>query len=230
MNRIKFQLAVCAMAASATVFAVESSKSAELLSISAKGDGLKQSANSMKGSDADAVKTTTRSLEFFKTDSAAKALGNASISYIGGGSSDDSSSGVSSASVARALDSVGLKYSKGSDGKFKVSWTIKGGPRTHMTVINAKSSNYCGVETRDVWAIGFSAETIDSNNLQALLELNATYKLGAWEVHKNDGKMFAIFTIRMPANASGAALRAASIYAAEVADDIELKATKGDAF
>ena len=229
MKKLKVHLAAVVVAATSAVFASASGvvKTVGPLSVSDKEAALKQGVNPMSdgGADPDMVKMAES-----KAGSAAKSIGNASISYIGGGSPSEGKSGTSDAGVEEALRSVGLRYTKLDNGNLRVNWTIKSGPRTHLTFVNAKSSNYYGVEMRDVWAIGFSATSIDSNNLQALLELNAKYKLGAWEVQKCNDKLYAVFTIRIPANASGKTLKTAMICAAEVADEIELKATRGDEF
>lgn len=155
------------------------------------------------------------------------ATANASISYIGS-SDSSSSSGKEDGRVRRALNSAGVNFSVDSDGDFKVNWTLTGG-RTHNTFINSRVSNYSGMELREIWAVGFVANSIDSGNLQALLELNATYKLGAWEVQKkSNGQYWAVFSVKVAADASGEVLKLMSNLVAQAADGIEAKATHKD--
>lgn len=172
----------------------------------------------------ESVDAASPKLGEFKASSVAA---NASISYIGSSDSSSSSS-KEDGRVRRALNSAGVNYTVDGDGDFKVNWTLTGG-RTHNTFINSKVSNYSGMELREIWAVGFVANSIDSGNLQALLELNATYKLGAWEVQKkSNGQYWAVFSVKVAADATGEVLKMMSNLVAQAADGIEAKATHKD--
>ena len=159
----------------------------------------------------------------------AKDLSNAKVSPLralaSGSSADSSKSG--DPRVRRALDSAEVKYTIDKDGDFRIGWNTEDS-RDHMVFVNGKTSEFGGMEVREVWAIGFRADSVDANNLQALLELNHSYKLGAWEIAVQNGKTVAIFCVKIPADASGETLRAVSCIVAHVADKVESEATNKD--
>lgn len=159
----------------------------------------------------------------------ASTAANASISYIGSPSVGAAApSGKGDPRVYRALSTAGVNFTVDDDGDFRVNWTLEN-RRTHNTFINSAVSNYSGMELREVWAVGFVVNSIDANNLQALLELNATYKLGAWEVQKKpNGQMWAVFSVKVAADASGEVLKVISNLVAQAADGIEATATHED--
>ena len=130
--------------------------------------------------------------------------------------------------VRRALEMARVSYSIGSRGDFEVKWTIEG-QRTHTAYIYSQTYNHDGIEFRKVWAVGFVSNKINANNLLSLLKLNSTYAIGAWEVENLDnGQLAAIFSVNVPANATGDYLRIVSSTVARTADGIELTATRED--
>jgi len=153
---------------------------------------------------------------------------NASISYIGAPQAAAAAAGKADARVRRALQVEDVKFTEDDDGDFRVQWTLDGG-RKQTTFINSNVSDCGGMELREVWSVGFFAPSIDANNLQALLEMNAMYKLGAWELQKKpDGNYWAVFSVKVSADATGDALKLISNLVAKTADDIESKATHED--
>ena len=207
-----------ATSVSAGVFAADSAASSKL-SYSIKGD--RQQANVMQ-------KAINTDVPKIGAAPSGGLTANASIAYIGSTPAATSATGKADVRVRRALQSAGVKFAEDEDGDFRVHWTLDGG-RTHMTFINSRVCDCGGMELREVWAVGFVVPSIDANNLQALLEMNASYKLGAWELQKKrDGKYWAVFSVKVSADASGEALKLISNLVATTADDIESKATRED--
>ena len=216
MKNLLFVLMAASVAAGA--FAADTAASSKL-SYSTKGDSLQ--ANVMqKAVDADVPKIGTAP--------SGGLTANASIAYIGSTPAASSAKGKADVRVRRALQSASVKFTEDEDGDFRVQWTLEGG-RTHVTFVNSRVCDCGGMELREVWAVGFVAPSLDANNLQALLEMNASYKIGAWELQKKrDGKYWAVFSVKVSADASGEALKLISGLVAKTADDIESKATRED--
>ncbi len=130
--------------------------------------------------------------------------------------------------VRRALEMARVSYSIGPRGDFEVEWMIEG-QRTHTAYIYSQTCNHDGVEFRKVWAAGFVSDKINANNLLSLLKLNSTYANGAWEIKNlGNGQLVAVFSVNVPADATGDYLRIVSSTVARTADGIELIATHED--
>lgn len=146
------------------------------------------------------------------------------------GVDDGSSTSKADERVRRALESADVKYTVDSDGDYKVEWTIGDG-RTHVVFVNSNTSKLGTMELRNVWAVAFIADEVSVNNMRALLELNAKYKVGSWRlVKRNDGKFIASFNVTVSANCAGQALRTFTQVVASTADEIEKTVTKADKF
>ena len=162
------------------------------------------------------------------SDGASK-LVNAKISRIGSKSAptpaDTAESGDSR--VIRALESADVKYTVDKDGDFRVLWGT-GDSRDHLVFVKGKTIEFQGIELREVWAVGFKTESVDADALQKLLELNRSYKIGAWEIAVQNGKTLAVFSLKIPADASGEILKAITSVVAQVADKIEAETTHKD--
>ena len=141
---------------------------------------------------------------------------------------EDSSSKADSR-VRRALESADIKYSIDDDGDYKVHWTLEGG-RTHVTFVNSNTVRLGSMELREVWAIAFVADEVSANNMRALLELNAKYKVGAWRMAKGRNGYQVSFCVTVSATCTGQALRTFTQVVASTADEIENTVTKADRF
>ena len=161
-----------------------------------------------------------------------------SVSMIAFGQLRDiaSESSKGDSRVRIALEQSSVKFSVDSDNDFRVSWSLEG-KRDHVVFINSKTQTYSSgeglgnIELREIWAIGFVSKEVSESNLRTLLERNASYKVGAWALHKrNDGKYEARFVIQVPADCRGSVLRQFTNLVAKTADGIEKMATGADAF
>lgn len=145
------------------------------------------------------------------------------------GADESTSSSKGDVRVRRALESAGVKYTVDSDGDYRVHWTLENG-RTHVVFVNSNTTRLGSMELRKVWALAFAADEVSANNLRALLELNAKYKVGGWCMVKRDNKYVVSFDITVAANCAGQALRTFTQIVASTADEIENTVTKADQF
>lgn len=142
---------------------------------------------------------------------------------------EEDSSSKADARVRRALENADVKYRIDKDGDYRVQWTLDEG-RTHVVFINSNTTKLGSMELREVWAIAFVADEVSANNMRALLELNAKYKVGAWRMYKGRSGYQVSFCVTVSANCAGQALRTFSQVVASTADEIEKTVTKADKF
>ena len=158
------------------------------------------------------------------------ALCATSFAQLGEISTDEpASSPKADVRVRRALESAGVKYAIDKDGDYKVTWTLEEG-RTHVVFVNSNTTRLGTMELRKVWAVSFVADEVSANNMRALLELNAKYKVGNWSLSKQNGGYIATFNVTVAANCAAQALRTFTQVVASTADEIENTVTRADRF
>jgi hypothetical protein len=132
--------------------------------------------------------------------------------------------------VRSALDNAGLKYTITDNGNFKIPFDMGNG-RTQVVIVNSKTYEFGGAEIREIFsvaAIVSSKSAFTQNNLFRLLELNETYKIGAWQIHGGESPYILQFAIRAGANTSSSILADLIKLAATTADDMEQRLTDED--
>jgi len=132
--------------------------------------------------------------------------------------------------VRSALDNAGLKYTITDNGNFKIPFDMGNG-RTQVVIVNSKTYEFGGAEIREIFsvaAIVSSKSAFTHNNLFKLLELNETYKIGAWQIHGGESPYILQFAIRAGANTSSSILADLIKLAARTADDMEQRLTDED--
>jgi hypothetical protein len=132
--------------------------------------------------------------------------------------------------VRSALDNAGLKYTITDNGNFKIPFDMGNG-RTQVVIVNSKTYEFGGAEIREIFsvaAIVSSKSAFTQNNLFKLLELNETYKIGAWQIHGGESPYILQFAIRAGANTSSSILADLIKLAAKTADDMEERLTEED--
>lgn len=132
--------------------------------------------------------------------------------------------------LAKALDSVGVKYDVNSYGNYLVLYTMsKNEERSQNVVVMSKTEKYDGIEIRELYAIGAELDDYpDSDTLLYLLEQSATMKIGSWGVDYGDSSVYILFSIKVPADIGAEALNSFIYFAAEVADEFEEEFTGED--
>lgn len=125
------------------------------------------------------------------------------------------------ARVRDALNEAKLQFTELANGNFRLHFTLDG-DRTHLVFIDTKTSTLGIFDIRDVWAIGYQSKELPSQEVLAkLLTDSSTRKVGAWELHENEGMYYALFNIKVAADCNGEGLKSILWAAAEIADAME---------
>jgi len=125
--------------------------------------------------------------------------------------------------VSKALDEVGWRYEVDRDGDYRVimSWQEDG--RSQLVFVTSATNTLGGQEIREVWSEGWRREgdSFPPAIAVRLLEANAGYKIGAWELHRVAGAARAAFTARIPADCPAEFLGKVVSTVAVTADEME---------
>ena len=132
--------------------------------------------------------------------------------------------------IKSKLENLGIKYQITDKGNFKVIFDMGQG-RTQMVVINSNTYEYGGMEIREITSIAAIVDSkydFNQNNLFRLLELNETYKLGAWQINGGTSPYILQYALRISANSTQSVLDDLIRLAAKTADEMEQKLTSED--
>jgi len=134
--------------------------------------------------------------------------------------------------VEKALKKLGLKYKVDKDGDFLLVFATEG-ERKQVVIINSGTETLRKMELREIWspAAQFSSKPPSALS-QALLEKNASFKVGSY-AYKKAGEgdaYYLVFHAQIPANASAEELISVAIGVAETADAAESDIMKTDDF
>lgn len=138
------------------------------------------------------------------------------------------------ARVKRALEEEGLKYRIDENWNFLLTFEGVEEDRTHVVVVKSGTERMGASEIREVYAVGYQGKPLGKAQLEELLEANARYIMGAWEVSPvetdadNRRVQQARFCIRLDAEAPGETLRTALEIAADICDAREAEWMEGD--
>jgi hypothetical protein len=128
--------------------------------------------------------------------------------------------------VKRMLDAKGTKYTIDDDGDYKVVIEYSDDhDRTQLVYIRSAIETYQSHRVREIWSAAYKSPSDKFSSVIAnrLLEASHEMKLGSWV--KQD--RFAVFVVKLPAEASADDLRSAVSYAAGMADEMEKELTDG---
>lgn len=138
--------------------------------------------------------------------------------------------------VRQALRDAGLKFMQKASGNYVLHCTLLSG-RTHLAVVESKTSELGPLEVRDVYAVAYRSKELPPAEVMAkLLQDSATKKIGAWELHaqKNgDGESegyAAIFVAKVGADCDAETLKAVLWGVVQTADAMEQELTSADEF
>ncbi|KGQ19052.1 hypothetical protein LF41_144 [Lysobacter dokdonensis DS-58] len=124
------------------------------------------------------------------------------------------------------LERLGMKYEVSGDGDYSVVFKYTDdGDRTQLVFVRSAVETYGSHKIREVWAPAYKSPngTIPETVANRLLEASDDLKLGAWS--KSDG--YALFVVKIPADAGDDALDDALQLAGVTADDMENELTPG---
>jgi predicted SPOUT superfamily RNA methylase MTH1 len=134
--------------------------------------------------------------------------------------------------VEKALKKLGLKYKVDKEGDFLLVFATEGG-RNQVVIINSRTETLRKMELREIWspAAQFSS-TPPSALSQALLEKNASFKVGSY-AYKKAGEgdaYYLVFHAQISADASAEELLSVVIGVAGAADATESDIMQTDDF
>jgi hypothetical protein len=131
--------------------------------------------------------------------------------------------GTPDAIVQAQLTSRGIKFEVDDDGDFKMIFTVGDQGRTQIAYVRSVTAQYGTVKVREIWSPGYRSESdaFPAAVANALLVANHHSKLGAWEAQ---GK-FAMFVVKVPADANAEQLVDAVQAAVQSADTFEATIT-----
>ena len=125
------------------------------------------------------------------------------------------------ASVAKRLDSAGLKYEVDDDGDYKLTFNYSKEGRTQLVFVSGSTQEVSGLTIREVFAPAGRVEK-DGIGGEAALELLANsgqLKMGSWEIRGD----VLYFVIKVLDSATATELSSLLDIAAETADDKEIE-------
>ena len=125
------------------------------------------------------------------------------------------------ASVAKRLDSAGLKYEVDDDGDYKLTFNYSKEGRTQLVFVSGTTQTVSGLTVREVFA---PAGRVGKDGIggEAALELLANsgqLKMGSWEIRGD----VLYFVIKGLDSATSSELSSLLDIAAETADDKEIE-------
>lgn len=134
--------------------------------------------------------------------------------------------------VRNALEQSKVPYTIDDDGDFVVNLKVGKSGRTQVAYISSKTQTPETIEWREIYSYGLRIDgPIDLKTAQYLLKRNSQTVLGAWEFVQNQDKpSYAVYSIKIPADASPETVVDAVDAALALADDLENKFSGKDRF
>ena len=135
--------------------------------------------------------------------------------------------GGEDARVKRALEEEGFVYRIDENWRFLLTCEGVEEDRTQLVIVDSSTSLLDSFEIREVYGAGYNGPPLGKARLQELLESNARYKLGAWEISPvatdEDGRRTqrVRFSVKLPADASPETLRTAILCVSDMCDRLE---------
>ena len=138
---------------------------------------------------------------------------------------DEPSSSGPDARIKAQLDALEYEYEVDEDNDFKLVFNIGEEGRSQIVYVRSPVESYGEHQVREIWSPAYHSPTEAFPALIAnrLLEDSDTKKLGGWV--KQD--KYAVFVVKIPANADGEALDDALDAAMAAADEMENELTPG---
>lgn len=130
--------------------------------------------------------------------------------------------------VAKLLDQLGYKYEVDSEGDYRLTFDMDEDEdgRSQMVFVRSPVETYGSHKVREVWSPGYlsDGEEFPANVANRLLAATQDSKLGAWA---KQGR-YAVFVVKLPADAGADELDDAVEAALRSADEMEAELTPGE--
>lgn len=131
-------------------------------------------------------------------------------------------------SVAKLLDQLGYKYEVDSEGDYRLTFGMDEDEdgRSQIVFVRSPVETYGSHKVREVWSPGYLSDTDEfpANVANRLLAATQDSKLGAWA---KQGR-YAVFVVKLPADAGADELDDAVEAALRSADEMEAELTPGE--
>ena len=126
--------------------------------------------------------------------------------------------------VKAHLTAQKVKFDVDADGDYKVTFDLGNG-RSQIVWIRSQVTVYGTNKVREIWSPGLKIGEGDlpAKTANRLLRHSHDVKMGGWTKQK----AYAMFVVKIPANASAQQMRDAAEAAADAADEIEKELTPG---
>ena len=144
----------------------------------------------------------------------------------------DTSATAGDSRVRALLDELGYQYEVDTDGDFRAVFEFEGEKRSQVVYINSKTSDFDGIEIREVWSPAIESKGPFTPKIaNRLLEASFDAPLGGWQCLKqSNGRYVAVFAIKLGADADAQTLKKAMNAVLSHADEMEKEFSKKDAF
>ena len=138
---------------------------------------------------------------------------------------EEAASSGPDARIKAQLDALEYEYEIDEDNDFKLVFNIGEEGRSQIVYVRSPVESYGEHQVREIWSPAYHSPTdaVPALIANRLLEDSDTKKLGGWV--KQD--KYAVFVIKIPANADGKALDDALDAAMAAADEMEAELTPG---
>lgn len=146
----------------------------------------------------------------------------ASTAFVLAFSTPAHAAGTADPVVKAQLESKSIEFTIDKDGDFKITRDTRNG-RTQLAYVRSVVNTYGTLKIREIWSPGYKGDSNDLPSLIAnsLLDKNHEVKLGAWEAQSN----YAVFVVKIPADANADQLVDAIELAVSTADELEEELT-----
>lgn len=126
--------------------------------------------------------------------------------------------------IGKQLDKLGYKYELDEEGDYKLTFGLDD-DRSQLGFVISRTETYGKYRIREIWSPAYRAkdDALPGKIANRLLEDSQNNKLGAWVRQGN----YAVFVVKIPADASAKELDDALTYALHVADKMEAELTPG---
>lgn len=126
--------------------------------------------------------------------------------------------------IREQLDKLGYKHEVDEDGDFKLTFNLEGN-RSQLVFVRSQVETYGSHRVREIWSAAYLADQdqFPAEIANQLLQATQDSKLGAWAKQER----YAVFVVKLPANASAEELDDAIDAAVRSADEMEATLTPG---
>ena len=134
------------------------------------------------------------------------------------------------ARVERLLGQADVQYTVDGDGDFRLVYDLGGG-RSQLVWIPSVTSDFGGLEIRQIWSIAHRSKgPLPAELANRLLDRNGAVILGAWLTEPAGDELGVIFAVQVAAESDVLTLRSAIHAVATTADAMERELTGQDDF